>query len=374
MKVGDESRGKYQHIRDELAKAIRGGRLAPKQKLPSENQLAAKYAASRGTVLRALLDLSHAGLIERRRGSGTYVTFNAGRTGGKFALIAHEMPDQPEKRQGDVLGIILRNIAEEAGRRGYSLIHHTLPESAATRKEDLWPAVNDVIEQRSAGAMFLPLPTLSSESQVLNREIARCLAKANVPTVLLDCDLTDGPERSNLDLVSANNQQGGAALTEHLLQQGCRRIGFIRNVHASTISERICGYRETLLKQGIQPDPNWVRLEQELSQATLKELIGTLALDGLIFKDDALAAVGCRHLAALGYRVGVDIKVAGFDDSPIAALLSVPLTTIRQPIKGIALNAVNLLLDRIQNPNQPCRSVLVNCDLIVRESTLGPSA
>ena len=372
MRIEDATTRKYQHIRDELAEAIRTGHFPPKQKLPSETQLAKKFVASRGTVLRALLDLSHAGLIERRRGSGTFVKINPPRSGGKFGLIAPALPDLPEVRTGSVLGIILRKIAEETGRRGYSVMHHALSDSPS-RKEEIWQAVQRIIEQRTGGAFFLPFPVASPETQMLNLEIARALAKAGIPIVLLDCDLMDRPERSNFDVVSADNQQGGALLAEHLVKQGCRRIGFVSNVRdASTVSERILGYRSVLTKHDIAASPKWLLYEPELKEATLKKMMEQYSLDGLIFKDDHLAALGCRYLASMGYRVGQEVKVAGFDDAPIATLLGVPLTTVRQPLNDVAVNAINLLLDRIQNPSQPGRTLMVNCELVVRESTKGP--
>jgi len=76
-----------------------------------------------------------------------------------------------------------------------------------------------------------------------------------------------------------------------------------------------------------------------------------------------------RVLYELGRRVPDEIKVAGFDDSPLARELTVPLTTYAQPVEAIADAAVHLMLTRIQNPAQPAREVIVSGKLVVREST-----
>jgi DNA-binding LacI/PurR family transcriptional regulator len=101
----------------------------------------------------------------------------------------------------------------------------------------------------------------------------------------------------------------------------------------------------------------------------LSEFLHSHRPDGLIFKDDSQAALASRFLHEDGHRIGEDLALAGFGNWPLAALLSVPLTSIRQPVEAIARNAVLMMLDRIKDPGQPGRHVTLGCELVVREST-----
>jgi len=69
-------------------------------------------------------------------------------------------------------------------------------------------------------------------------------------------------------------------------------------------------------------------------------------------------------------RVSVPDKVrmVGIDDVKYASLLSVPLTTIHQPCSSIGAVAISVMLDRLREPRLPARDILLNFDLVVRNS------
>jgi len=71
-----------------------------------------------------------------------------------------------------------------------------------------------------------------------------------------------------------------------------------------------------------------------------------------------------------GISIPSQIKLAGFDDTPTASLLTVPLTTVRQPAGAIALRAMSVMNDRIAHPQLPPVHVAVHCELVVRDSTV----
>jgi LacI family transcriptional regulator len=80
-------------------------------------------------------------------------------------------------------------------------------------------------------------------------------------------------------------------------------------------------------------------------------------------------AIGAmRELQAAGIRVPADIAVAGFDDIHLGALLTPPLTTVRQSMRQLGERACTLLLERITDPSLPRRVERLPTELIVRES------
>ncbi len=90
--------------------------------------------------------------------------------------------------------------------------------------------------------------------------------------------------------------------------------------------------------------------------------------DALVCANDHTAALVIRGLERAGTQVPRDVRVVGFDDAKFATLISVPLTTIRQPCREIALTAFRAMLERIADPTLPARNILLRPRLVVRES------
>ena len=106
------------------------------------------------------------------------------------------------------------------------------------------------------------------------------------------------------------------------------------------------------------------------SAATILDAVQTYNADGIVCDNDRHAAIVMRHLLNARISIPEQIKLAGFDDTPTASLLAIPLTTVRQPAGAIALRAVSVMNDRIAHPHLPPVHVAVHCELIVRESTV----
>jgi GntR family transcriptional regulator of arabinose operon len=109
------------------------------------------------------------------------------------------------------------------------------------------------------------------------------------------------------------------------------------------------------------------------SAATVLEAVERYQPDGIVCDNDRHAAIMMRHLLNAKIDIPKQIKLAGFDDTPTASLLTVPLTTIRQPAGAIALRAMSVMNDRIADPHLPPVHVAVHCELVVRESTVSTS-
>jgi DNA-binding LacI/PurR family transcriptional regulator len=109
------------------------------------------------------------------------------------------------------------------------------------------------------------------------------------------------------------------------------------------------------------------------SAAEVMEAIRFHEPDGIACDNDTHAAILMRHLLNAKVAVPDEIKLTGFDDTPTASLLAVPLTTVRQPAGAIAQRAMSLMTDRLAHPNLPPAHVAVHCELVVRGSTGMPA-
>lgn len=177
--------------------------------------------------------------------------------------------------------------------------------------------------------------------------------------------------------VDVDGRAGIRAATEHLLQQGHQRIGLLAWPEGSrTGAARLNGYREALDHAGIAIDASWLRRgEGEVAvgyqlASELLQLPVAVRPTALVAVDDHLAIGAMQAIQATGQRVGAEIGVTGFDDTPGVQHLSPPLTSVRQPIWQVGEKIVELLIQLIQGiaPAQPQQQLPPR--LIVRQSSL----
>ena len=359
----ERSEPKYRSIREAIRESIVNGSYSAGQRLPDEDELGTHFGASRNTVIRALVDLRDEGLVQRVQGAGTFVAKSTANEPQVFAFIAGGDFDVWTKRTvfGRLELALARKLREH--QPDYSLLQDLRSEDDDAERHRA-EAIECACSQRVAGVFLLPGGPLGQPGGIDQRLLDR-LNGASVATVLLDRDILLPPHRSDFDLVSLDNLSGGAAVGEHLIAQGCRKIVFLVLARQfQPVKQRLAGLRTVTEAAGAQ-----VRVAESRDAATLRAALKADDYDAVVGKDDHLAAAAMRVLYELGRRVPDEIKVAGFDDSPLARELTVPLTTYAQPVEAIADAAVHLMLTRIQNPAQPAREVIVSGKLIVREST-----
>ncbi len=368
-KPSNKSRGqpKYQSIYEYVCSEIQSGRYLPGQRLPSELELSRRFSTSRPTVIRALRDLQHHGLLERRAGSGSYVLDRSRNRTDSLGLLV------PGLGRPGIFQPICAEIARVSQASNYGLLWGDITEGDLdTCNKQAERVCRLYIDRKVAGVFFEPLELLPEKDEI-NERIAAALAGAGIPVVLLDRDLRAFPARSALDLVGVDNRLVGHTLADHLLGLGCRRIEFVgRAGYAPTVEERIRGFQESLRAHGIGLEGKCVHRGDPSDPAFVHQLMETGGVEAFICANDDDAVDLIISLAALGIRVPQDVRVVGVDDvHKYSRLLPVPLTTIHQPCREMGAVAVKTLLDRIAFPDQPPRDIRLGFKLMVRESCGG---
>lgn len=352
---------KHDTIRQTLIEAIASGRYEVGQRLPSESELVRMFGASRPTVNRALRDLQLSGVIERRAGSGSYVRADAVARGHVFGLLI------PELGRTEIFEPICRGMAEAQQGSHHVLLWGSSLGDLTNIKEQASVACRQLVAKKVSGVFFAPVE-LTSENDAINHQIVDVFRKAGIAVVLLDRDLVAYPERSPHDLVGIDNRRAGNVITAHLLKAGCRRIVFLgRPRSAPTVDARISGYKEALADAGAGFQPLVHRIEPD-DIGEVRKVMEKVRPDGFVCANDFTAAHLLKTLTTLGISVPAQVRMAGIDDVKYASLLSVPLTTIHQPCASIGAVAVNTMVERLRNPSLPPRDILLNFQLVVRES------
>ena len=344
-----------------LKEAIDSGTYAAGCRLPSEHELVQTYGASRVTVCRALSELKSDGCIERRAGSGTYVTAGGSR-GYAFGLMI------PDLGQTEIFEPICQAMmAVQQAQKHLLIWGKSLVGLEATESEAM-EVCQGLISNKVSGVFFAPLEA-TPHSGAINRAIAGLLSEFKVPTVLLDRDIVDYPQRSIFDLVGIDNRRAGCVATQHLIQTGCRRIGFIGHPHlAPSCVARSNGYRDAVAGGDLEPGSEFVERLDPSDRLRVAATMEQYRPDGIVCSNDRTAAELMRTLNDLKIAVPDDVHLVAFDDVKYAHLVIVPLTTIHQPCDQLGAAAVRAMVERIQNPDMSARDILVDFRLVVRES------
>jgi len=199
------------------------------------------------------------------------------------------------------------------------------------------------------------------------------LRAESFPFVLIDYD----DSAPGCTVVNAANRSGTREAIRRLITLGHRRIGFITgrdNVGAT--HERLAGYREELLAAGLPLDPAYVvqgDFGEERGYSATCELLALPERPTAIFASSDMAAFGTLRAArAAGLLVPRDLSVIGFDDIPEASFVSPALTTVRQPLREMGRVAVRQLMSMLDAPRQPPTRLVLETELVERESTAPP--
>jgi LacI family transcriptional regulator len=187
------------------------------------------------------------------------------------------------------------------------------------------------------------------------------------------------PVDERIPAVSAANSAGATLATRHLLDLGHRRIAAITGpVGWMASEERRRGYHAALVDAGVMPDAA-LEVEADFLLAGGREAAARLLeladRPTAIFAFNDNLAIGAMQAArALGLRVPEDVSIVGFDDTIEAALVTPPLTTVRQPLAEMGRMAVSLLSRLLENQRFEALHVELATRLVVRDSTAAASA
>jgi DNA-binding LacI/PurR family transcriptional regulator len=179
----------------------------------------------------------------------------------------------------------------------------------------------------------------------------------------------------NVTFVDVENREGAREAVAHLIELGHRRIGLINGqLQMEAAQARRDGYKQSLLEAGIGIDAD-LMVEGDYSEvAAYQAMLNLLDLPQpptAVFASSDSMAIGALHaIRYRGLRVPDDVALIGYDDLPLAAYATPPLTSVHQPISEMGAHAVRLLVEQIRGQG-PATSVRLPARLVVRESCGG---
>jgi LacI family transcriptional regulator len=242
----------------------------------------------------------------------------------------------------------------------------------ATRPASLLRQARRAAEAGISGVVFMP-SRHKPEAAAQDEAFLRCCREAGLPVVLIERNLRGLARTLEYDLIAADDLDGGLRCTQHLLDQGRRRIAFLAGSPTSSHEARLAGYLTALHHAKTDSAP--VVLEQPQGIASkdsykeLAEQILSHAADGVVCYQDYTALGLILELLNRGVRVPSNVAVTGFDNLPIGKAYSIGVTTYAFSSELVAHQAAWLLRARLHDMSRPPIKVLIPGDLIIRESS-----
>lgn len=355
-----ESIAKYKEICLWIKKRLENGELNPGDKIESEYQLCSQFHVSRQTVRHAIAVLEEEGIVQRYRGSGTYISDSDKVVPQKERTM--QIAVMTTFVQEYIFSSIIRELETQFTNAEYSLqVSFT---NNSVEKERL--ILKNILSKNTVDGLIaettksgLPNPNLDIYRQIMERGIPVLFINSYYPEL-------DAPH------VSLNDKTAGKLVTNYLLQCGHQNIAAIFKSDDGQGHQRYAGYLEALLEANVKINDKWiVWIDTEVLSDFERnaEYFFDRFLDctACVCYNDEVAGKFLSVCRQYGRKVPDDMSVISIDNSDIADHCDIPLTSADNPIRNMARIAALQMLDMI-NGNEVPKSTELEAEIITRDS------
>ncbi|MDC3416877.1 GntR family transcriptional regulator [Aquibacillus salsiterrae] len=365
---------KYNIVKQAIKSKILDGTFQPHQKISSESELMKQFDVSRHTVRLAIGDLVNQGWLYREQGAGTFCAdrskdeiANGPLNQKNIAIITTYISDY-------IFPSIIRGAESYLSEQGYQVSLFSTNNDHENEKRFL----EKILTQHFDGVIIEPTKSALTNPNInyyLNLE------RQDIPYIMINAYYDELEPLS----ITIDDEKGGYTQTEHLIKLGHKNIVGFFKVDDIQGTKRMKGYFKAHRANGLPINPNNIVTYNSLEKGTkpVAELSNILtrsaAVDaptGLVCYNDELAIKLLDVLREQQLQVPEDISVVGFDDSFLAKVSEVKLTTIEHPQSEMGKTAAKVILDLIKEKNtnkkkasESISSVVYEPKLIIRNST-----
>jgi LacI family transcriptional regulator len=248
----------------------------------------------------------------------------------------------------------VRAIEDHAYAHGHTVLVCNTDETSAKQRSYL----EAMIDERVRGVILSP-------SDPADPTISRLL-DLGMAVVAFDREVTD----PRADAVVVDNTTGARAATDHLIGAGHTTIALVGGrADVETGAERLAGYEQAMRAAALTPRSVDGGFRTDLAREAVTRLLAARERPAAFIVANNLMALGVVQ-ALRDARISVpdDVALVAFDDPPWAAFVDPPLTVVAQPVRRMATDAMDLLLDRVGRGRTQPRRIVHDVKLIVRES------
>lgn len=273
-----------------------------------------------------------------------------------IGIILHEL-------NSNFITSVLAGIEKVTAEAGYDII---IAHSGESYEKEVSNATN-LFHKRVDGV----IASLSFTTK--NLEHFKLFFEKNIPVIFFD-RVDESSENTH---VIIDNYKSGYVATEHLVQQGCKRIALLTsNLKRNVYAQRHRGYTDALYDAGLEYNKNMVLVKDLSEESALEAAHEILKMkpvpDGLFVTNDFEAAVCMQELKRHGMRVPEDIAIVGFNNDAISKIIEPQLSTINYPGKDMGEIAARNLVNHLKGVGNIATTnrIIIKSELIVRESSV----
>lgn len=329
--------------------------------------IAAHFGISVATVSRALKDSPRIS-VERRAAIQQYAREH-NFTPNMIAESLRHSRIQPMKVIGVIIpefahyyfSSILSGIEEEASAHGYRIM---VAQSNEQYEREV-KICKSFYENKVCGII------VSQAKDTHRYDHFQQLIDTGIPLVFYDRICTG----VNASRVVVDDYMGAFNAVSHLIETGCNRIAYYGSAMTLEISKnRYNGYKDALLKHGIQPDPELMRLcdNRTDAESITPEMLNSSAPPNGFFAVNDDTAIGILYTAKrMGFRVPEDISICGFTNGQRAVACDPMLTTVEQRGTKVGEEAADILIGHVEGTIPPGKIErrIIRTRLIIRGTT-----
>ena len=242
--------------------------------------------------------------------------------------------------------------------RGYSTVIANTDESAALQDQ----VVGSMIEHGVSALIICP--AYGDTSGTFD-----AILRGGIPTMQM---LRRVDERLDLfPLMAPDYISGSRKATRHLIDAGARRIAFVGGLEGRAVTEeRKAGYLEVLAEEGIEPIIMTGKASREFGRDAVRKLsAGRDGVDAAVCFNDLVALGMLSGCHEMGWRLGEDFLLVGFDDIEEVAQVYPSLSSVRCDIAAFGMQAARTVLDRLENGITPPPETRTPVSISIRQSS-----
>ena len=351
---------KYMALVNWIREQVDANQLRSGDKFYSENELSAMFGISRQTVRQAVGILEREHIVERRRGSGTYISQAPAKqrpVTNNIGVITTYMDDY-------IFTSIIRGIETVLTEQGYTMqiafTHNRVESETRALRTMLDKGVDGIIVEPTKSG--LPNPNLHLYEEIRKKELPIVFFNAFYPGL-------------SFPHVAMDDRIAGKLATNCLISAGHRRIGGIFQLDDIQGHLRYSGYVQALLEAGLELRDEsiiWYATEDKSDISTdFPRFLNRLRdCTGLVCYNDQIAFLVMEQLKRHGVLVPEQLSVVGIDNSDIASLCEIPFTSVAHPKellgKTVAENLLRLIQDKSFHATVDFEPELVERDSVRR--------
>ena len=201
-----------------------------------------------------------------------------------------------------------------------------------------------------------------------NESQLKRLVKEDIPLVVINRQIED----LDVNCVAVNNFKGAYEATEFLVHHGHKRVAHLTgDLRVKCAQDRVEGYKSALEKNGVAISKDYIKttnFSRKEARAKLEELFSLKNPPTAVFCcSDEIASEVLSFAEEKRIKVPKDLSVVGFDDNPHCLYGNLMLTTVRQPLKEMVHQAVEILRENVDSKKSTQRIVL-DTELIIRDT------